>query len=171
MTRLLGIDAGEERIGLAVCDDDGRLAVPLAIIERKGRGLAWAAWAIAERARECGAQGIVVGLPLNMDGSFGPQAVKARALGRRVETATGLPAEFWDERMSSFIAEQQAAALTPGRRRGRRPLDDLAAAVILQSFLDAKLNPETAGPAQPTAPMGGDDTVGVEPDLDMEASC
>jgi putative Holliday junction resolvase len=137
MTRLLGVDAGDERIGLAISDDEGRMALPFAIITRKGRGADWAAHAVAIRARECGAEAVIVGLPLNMDGSFGPQAVKARSLGRKIAQAAGLRLELWDERMSSFIAEQKHRELTkPGGRR--RPVDDLAAAVILQSYIDSQ---------------------------------
>ncbi len=153
MPRLLGIDAGEERIGLAICDDEGRIALPLAIIERKGRGLDWSASAIAERARQQKALGLVVGLPLNMDGSFGPQAVKARALGRKAAAAAGLPLEFWDERLSSFIAEQRMAAVTsPRNRHARRHSDAIAAAVILQSFLDRapEAKPEDHGESSPS---------------------
>ncbi len=134
MPRLLGVDPGDQRVGLAISDEEGQIAFPFAIIERRGRGLDWTARQIAEHARQRKAQALIVGLPLNMDGSFGPQAVKARALGRRAAEAAALPLEFWDERLSSFIAEQRLAS-APGRRR--RHSDDLAAAVILQSYIDA----------------------------------
>jgi putative Holliday junction resolvase len=134
MPRLLAVDAGEERCGLAVCDDAGLIAVPLAIIERRGRALDRVAEDVAARARAEGVAGIVVGLPRNIDGSEGQQAVRARAFGRRLAATTGLPVIYQDERMSSFIAEQQMRAA--GRRRGTH-VDDAAAAVILQSYLDA----------------------------------
>jgi len=149
LPRLLGVDAGEERVGLAVCDAEGLLAVPLGIIERKGRGLDWTAGVIAEHARSSGVEGIVVGLPLNMDGSFGPQAAKARALGRRAAAAAGLAVEFQDERMSSFIAEQRLQSVhRQGRGRRRQHVDDLAAAVILQSFLDGRRGASDPGERQ-----------------------
>ena len=145
MTRFLGVDAGDERIGLAVGDDEGRMAVPFAIITRKGRGADWAARAVAIRARECGAEAVIVGLPLNIDGTFGPQAVKARSLGRKIALAAGLRLEWWDERMSSFISEQKQRELT--KRGGRRrPVDDLAAAVILQSYIDSQSHVDSEKP-------------------------
>ncbi|HEY7296224.1 MAG TPA: Holliday junction resolvase RuvX [Dehalococcoidia bacterium] len=139
MPRLLGVDTGEERVGLAVCDEDGLIAVPIAIIERRGRALDRVAEEIAARGRIEAVEGIIVGLPLNIDGTAGSQARRARGLGRRIAQASGLPVEYWDERMSSFIAESRLAeARAASGRRGRRHADDLAAAVILQSYLDAR---------------------------------
>lgn len=141
MTRFLGVDAGEARIGLAIGDDTTRLALPLAIIERRGRGAGWAAQTVAERARQLEVDGMVVGLPLNIDGSAGSQARRALAFGQQLEAAAAIPVEYWDERLSTVIAAQHRfsvdAAEKPARGRGRR-LDDVAAAVILQSFLDAR---------------------------------
>ncbi len=150
MPRLLGVDPGEQRVGLAMSDDEGRIAFPFAIIERRGRGLDWTARQIAEHARQRRAEAMIVGLPLNMDGSFGPQAVKARALGRRAAEASGLPLEFWDERLSSFIAEQRLAS-APGRRN--RHSDDLAAAVILQSYIDARPDSAISATGESDQPM------------------
>lgn len=137
----MGVDAGEARAGLALGDDETRLALPLAIIERGRRSLDRVAGEIVVRARREGAEGFVVGLPLNIDGSEGFQARRARGLGRRLEVASTVPVIYWDERMSSFIAEQRADAMQaagPGGRRRARHADDLAAAVILQAFLDAR---------------------------------
>lgn len=138
MTRILAVDAGEARIGLAVGEVEGRLAFPLAIIERKGRGAGWVAAAIARRAGEERADEVVVGLPLNIDGSEGPQAARARALGDQIALAGGLPVRYWDERMSSFKAEQQTAAHDARGRRGAGRVDDVAASVILQAYFDAQ---------------------------------
>jgi putative Holliday junction resolvase len=130
----MGIDAGEARTGLALGDDEARLATPLAIIETRGRGRAWLAREIARRASADGVEGFVVGLPLNMDGSHGPQARSAERLGEALRTESGLDVRYWDERLSSFLAEQRLAELP--RRRGAHA-DDLAAAVILQAYFDA----------------------------------
>jgi putative Holliday junction resolvase len=132
--RLLGVDTGDERTGLAVCDEQGRIAVPLAIIERRGRTLDRVADEVAARAGEAEVAGIVVGLPLNMDGTEGEQARKARAFARRLAARTGLPLAFSDERLSSFSVEQALASR--GERRRRPHADDLAAAAILQAYLD-----------------------------------
>jgi putative holliday junction resolvase len=133
MTRLLGIDAGSARTGLAIGDNETRIATPLAIIEVRERGRAWLAREIVRRARALGAEGFVVGLPLNMDGSYGQQARSAEKLGAALATESCLPVAFWDERLSSFVAEQR---LADAPRRRSRQVDDVAAAVILQSYFD-----------------------------------
>ncbi|MHB8574143.1 MAG: Holliday junction resolvase RuvX [Dehalococcoidia bacterium] len=139
MTVWLAVDAGEERTGIAAGSDVTRLALPLCIIERKGRSLDRLAAEIAALAVREAAEAIVVGLPLNMDGSEGFQAARARSLGRRLALTSGLPLTYWDERMSSFIAEQaqERASVTGAGRRRTRHTDDLAAAVILQRLFDA----------------------------------
>jgi putative Holliday junction resolvase len=112
--------------------------VPIANIERRGRALDRDADEIAARAHAEAVAGIVVGLPLNIDGTAGAQARRARGLGRRLARASGLPVYFQDERMSSFIVERRMEEARPRSRGGaRRHLDDLAAAVILQRYLDA----------------------------------
>src|SRR5438067_6076172 len=111
MARWMGVDAGEQRTGLALGDDETRLAVPLGIIDRGRRTLDRLAAEIVAKARREGVEGFVVGLPLNMDGSAGVQAARARSLGRRLAAASALPLIFWDERMSSFIAKQRAHSL------------------------------------------------------------
>lgn len=137
MARVLGIDAGEARIGLAVGEIEARLAFPLAIIERRGRGNGWAAEAVAQRARAERVEQVVVGLPVNIDGSEGRQAARTRALGERIAQASGLPVSFWDERMSSFVAEQRMAAAQPGRYQAGSHADAVAASVILQAYFDS----------------------------------
>jgi putative Holliday junction resolvase len=143
MPRILAVDAGEARIGLAVGDLEGRLAFPLAIIERRGRGNGWAADAIAQRARQERAERVVVGLPLNVDGSEGRQAARARALGERIACASGLPITYWDERMSSFVAKQRIAEAAPAVGLGAHA-DHVAASVILQTYLDHQAGGEAA---------------------------
>ncbi len=137
MARTLGLDVGERRIGIAISDPDGRVAVPLRILERQGEGTDERA--IADLARAEGAEALVVGHPISMDGSIGQQARIVEAFARRLAEASGLPLELWDERLSSVQAER----VPPGTRkrlpRGARrppPADDLAAAIILQSYLD-----------------------------------
>jgi putative Holliday junction resolvase len=129
MPRILGLDVGERRIGLAISTPEGRLAVPLRILE-SGKEPADID-AIAEIARAEDATAIVVGYPLSLDGSVGQQARRVEAFARRLEHSTGLPVALWDERLTSVQAER---SLTGSRRRG--PVDDVAAAIILQSYLD-----------------------------------
>jgi putative Holliday junction resolvase len=137
MSRWLGIDYGRRRIGVAVSDPGETIASPATTLEAAGnapddarRVLQWAA--------EHDAAGIVVGLPINMDGSLGPQAKLSQDFAEQLRQLGDLPVELWDERLSSFQADElmHAAGLSPARQKKRR--DALAAQVILQSFLDAR---------------------------------
>lgn len=128
MTTWLALDFGERRIGVAVGSDEARLARPLAVLTRRSRREDFAA--IARLAAEAGAERILVGLPYRMDGSEGPQAQRVRRFARDLERRLGLPVLLWDERLSSFEAEQIAAEI--GRRR--RHHDDIAAVLILESY-------------------------------------
>jgi len=131
LPRMLGLDVGERRIGVAV--SEGTLAVPLTIIEHTRRDEDVAR--IARLARDHAAQRIVVGLPLQADGGEGEQARLTRRFARDLQAAVSVPIEFQDELLSSVDAEAALAA-AGGRRRGRL-LDDRAAAVILQRYIDA----------------------------------
>lgn len=129
----LALDIGERRIGLAAGSDDARLARPLGIITRRVKREEFAA--IARIAAENQADRLLVGLPYNMDGSEGPQAKRIRNYVRLMERAMPLPIHFWDERLSSFAADEIIGEL--GRRR--HPHNDaIAAALILQSYFDAQ---------------------------------
>ena len=128
--RILGLDVGERRIGLAISTPEGRLAVPLRVLER--RGDAADTEVIAALTREERAEALVIGHPLSMDGSAGAQARRVEAFARLVAKATGLPYQLWDERLTSVQAERAVRALR-GRRRAS---DDVTAAIILQSYLD-----------------------------------
>jgi putative Holliday junction resolvase len=135
--RVLGIDAGERRVGVALSDELRLLASPLVVLDR-GRGLAPVLDALTEVARSEGVAQIVVGLPLNADGSEGRQARRAQDFARVAERVVGVPVEMWDERLSSKEAEQIARAQGRNMRRLRQhgQLDAIAAAVILQDYLD-----------------------------------
>lgn len=136
---MLGLDVGERRIGVAISLPEGTLAVPLRIIERTDNGADLEA--IAELARSERVERLVVGFPRSMDGSVGAQARLVEAFAKRAGEACGLPVELWDERLTSV----QAARPAPGSKRSRRRTrkDDLAAAIILQGYLDRRAN--TAG--------------------------
>lgn len=129
---MLGLDLGERRIGVAVSTPEGGLAVPLRIIERENDEQAIEA--IAQVAREEQAEALVVGYPRSMDGSAGKQAERVESFARRAGEACGLPIELQDERLSSKQAERAA----PGSKKRRGPSDDVAAAIILQAFLDRR---------------------------------
>jgi putative Holliday junction resolvase len=136
---VLAVDPGTVRVGLALSDETATLASPLATIEA-GPG---APDVIAKAASHAGAERVVVGLPVRMNGEEGPEALAARQLAKQI-SAQGLQVELWDERLTSRMAER---SITPGKgRRGtgrrqvkarRERVDQVAAAILLQSYLDA----------------------------------
>jgi putative Holliday junction resolvase len=132
--RILAIDAGERRLGLALSDETRMLASPHRVLVRDG-GLAPVLDALIEVVRREGVTQMVVGLPLNADGSEGRQARKAHDFARVAERVIGIPVTLWDERLSTREAE--AIVRAQGRStRNRQDLDAVAAAVILQDYLD-----------------------------------
>lgn len=135
--RALGVDPGTKRIGLAVSDLSGTIASPLTVLQRS-RSRHHDLAEIARIARDEEAQVIVVGLPLNMDGSEGPSAKAARAEAARLATVSGVPVELHDERRTTVSADEsmRAAGLDAIERRQR--VDKVAAAIMLQSWLDAR---------------------------------
>ena len=133
--RILGLDPGERRIGVAISDASGTIATPVEFIDRKIEAYEHrlrdlcSEWEIAE---------IVIGLPVSLDGTEGPAAEREREFSRDVADLTDLPVLFQDERFTSVTAEQ---ALIEGgvRRRSRTTKrDQVAAAVMLQGFLDKR---------------------------------
>jgi putative Holliday junction resolvase len=137
---LIGLDLGTKTIGVAVCDPDRKLATGVETIARKTftkdteRLLALA----AERA----AVGLVLGLPVNMDGSEGPRAQSTRAFARNLTKLTELPIALWDERLSTAAVERQLIDADVSRKKRAAVIDQHAAAFILQGALDrlARLN-------------------------------
>jgi putative holliday junction resolvase len=135
--RVLGIDAGERRVGVALSDELRLLATPVAVLNRAA-GLAPVLEALEKIARREGVADVVVGLPLNADGSEGRQARRARDFARVAERVVGVPVALWDERLSTRTAEDilRAQGRNMRRQRQRGEIDAVAAAVILQDYLD-----------------------------------
>ena len=134
--RLLAVDWGRIRIGLALSDESQVLASPLETVVRRA-GKRFPMPRLLELVEKHGPVGIVVGLPLTGEGTEGESAVEAREMGNLIGRRTGLPVEFWDERMSTARA-LGAIREQGGSTRGRREdVDALAAAVVLQGYLDA----------------------------------
>lgn len=131
---LIGLDLGTQTIGVAFCDAGWRIASPGKTLKRGKFGADKAALAalIAERT----IRGIVIGLPLNMDGSSGPRAQSSRAYARNL-AALGLPVLLWDERWSTAGAERDLIAQDMSRAKRAERIDSAAAAVILQSAIDS----------------------------------
>ena len=134
--RLLGLDVGERRIGVAV--SEGGIAVPLTIIEHRDRATDLAR--IVETARAEHASAIVVGLPLQPSGDEGEQARLTRRFGDQLAAEVDVPVVYHDESMSSVDAVAAAGRRTKrsGGKRTKVHIDDLAAAVILQRYLDSQ---------------------------------
>ncbi|MBO1324673.1 Holliday junction resolvase RuvX [Acetobacter sp. TBRC 12305] len=133
--RLLGIDPGSKQVGLAMSDVSRMVASPLEVLKRGKLGPMAAH--ITTLAREHGIAAMVVGVPLSLDGSFGPAAQAARDWAMALSEQTGLPACLWDERLSSAAVNRMLileADLTRARRAAM--VDKLAAAYILQAALD-----------------------------------
>jgi putative holliday junction resolvase len=147
MTRLLGIDLGERRIGLAVADDDGSAARPHSTL-RRGRDLDADMAALGAVIAALSIDALVVGLPLEASGDEGPMAMQARAWGEAIRERLDLPVSFRDERLSSHLAEERLGPMKRGRSGGppsktqrdayRARVDREAAAIILQDELDTR---------------------------------
>lgn len=132
--RLLGLDVGSKTIGLALSDVSCTIATALLTIERRKFKLDAAR--LLEVAAEHAIAGLVIGLPISLDGSEGPRAQSTRAFVRNLSVLTALPIVLWDERLSTAAAERALLAADTTRKRRAEVIDKLAAAYILQGALD-----------------------------------
>ncbi len=140
--RILALDVGERRIGVAAGDDQYGVAIPIVTLEPQGDPLE----AVVALIKEQGAGKVVVGLPISLDGSLGPQGRRVKAFAQALAARLELPVETWDERLTSVEAARRlrlggrTARMGRPTRRGRRTdkaaVDALAAAIILQAYLD-----------------------------------
>lgn len=131
--RILAVDLGSRRIGLAICSPEETLVVGAGVLERtKGDD---PAAAVAAAAREREAERVVVGLPLNMDGTYGPKAAEAKAFSERLREILKVPVLLHDERLSSAAAEERLRGVAMTRSRKRTHTNQVAAQVILESYL------------------------------------
>lgn len=137
--RILAVDPGEKRLGIAISDPTGTIASPLTVIRHSSREAD--ATAISDLAREHQATLIVVGQALDTDGQPSHQGKKAARLAGALRAQTQIPVELWDESGSTQVARSARIALGSPRKKRRGHLDELAATVILQSYLDAHLPP------------------------------
>lgn len=134
--RTMGLDVGTKTVGVAVSDALGLTGQAVVTVRRTNLK---ADLAELERlAREHEVTRVVIGLPLNMDGTEGPRAEASRAFGRRVEERLGLPVEFWDERLTTVAAHRTLLEADLSRQKRKQVVDRLAAAFILQGWLDAR---------------------------------
>lgn len=133
--RFLGLDVGNRRIGVAVSDELGLTAQPVLTLERK-RSPREDLRSLARLARRFGVAGIVVGRPVHLSGEASPQTEKAEAFAAEMGELTGLPIHLWDERLTTREAHQILYEAGHARQEHRRIVDQVAATLILQSFLD-----------------------------------
>lgn len=134
--RALGLDIGSVRVGVAVSDPDGAVASAVAVLD--ARELARDTRALARIVEDYEAEQLVVGLPLTLSGDEGPQAAEVRAVAGRLASALSLPLAFQDERNSSAEARRAMRAAGLSDREQRGSLDKVAAAILLQTWLDAR---------------------------------
>ncbi|MGI6487923.1 MAG: Holliday junction resolvase RuvX [Syntrophomonadaceae bacterium] len=133
--RILGLDPGEKRIGVAMSDPLGITAQALQVITRTGLEKDIAL--IGDICRSYGVELIVMGLPRNMDGTEGEKAKAARRLAEKLQESLGVRVVLWDERLSTRAAEQTLLEADMSRRRRKQVVDKIAAAYILQGYLDS----------------------------------
>ena len=146
--RILAVDPGEKRLGLAVSDPSGLVANPLKVILHISRPLDAAQ--IAQMAEEQGAEMIVIGQALDNDGQPTPASRRSARLAAAIRAQTDLPVILWDESYSTQAAQQARRAMGVSRRQRAGHLDELAATYILQTYLDAQANADP--PAAPDTP-------------------
>jgi len=138
--RILGLDYGRRRIGLSISDESACLASPLPFYKRVY--LRKDLYALAKIAKEQNAAALVIGLPLNMDGSKGEMAQEVEAFARELQAIVKRPVELYDERLSSSEAERVLLEGNVNRQKRKQLRDGLAATVILQGFLDSRAKSE-----------------------------
>lgn len=131
---LAGLDLGDKTIGVALSDLRRSIATPAQTIRRKKFTLD--AQALLSLCAARGVVGLILGLPLNMDGSEGPRVQSTRAFARNLSGLTDLPIGFWDERLSTVAAERALLAFDTSRAKRAEVIDHVAAGFILQGFLD-----------------------------------
>lgn len=142
--RILGLDVGERRIGIAVADERVRVALPVTVVERSD--LPVDLDGIARLVQEQEAEAVVIGLPISLNGTLGPQAQAVKAFGQELAARLSLPIEYWDERLSTVEAERRLASA--GRRgpKARARRDAAAAAIVLQGYLDSQAQGSPSAP-------------------------
>ena len=143
--RVLAIDLGERRMGLAVSDPLGLTAQGLPTVERRNRREDMNY--LKSLARRHGVSAIIVGNPINMDGTAGPQSEAARQFASRLERHVELPVQLWDERLTSVEANRVLREGGLDHEDRARAVDQVAAVLLLQNFLEAKRLADSHGPS------------------------
>lgn len=134
--RVLGLDIGAERVGVAVSDPAGSVASPVTVLD--ARRLAGDPSAFMRLLEDYEPELLVVGMPMTLAGEHGPQADAVRAVAERLGCVAGVPVEYWDERLSSAEARRVMRESGMSDREQRGSVDKVAAAIVLQGWLDAR---------------------------------
>jgi putative Holliday junction resolvase len=145
--RAAGLDVGDRTIGVALSDELGWMAQGLEVIRRKSLQQDLAR--LSEIARQWSLGSWVVGMPRNMNGTYGPRAELTRSFITELEQATGLPVETWDERLTTVAATRTLLEADVSRAKRAKVIDKLAAQVILQGYLDAQAIKKKAAESKP----------------------
>jgi putative holliday junction resolvase len=133
--RLLGVDYGSVRVGLAICDPDRILASPLTTVPRSQPDVELAHY--LKIIHEEKIVGLVLGLPISLNGSEGPKAIETRHYGDWLIAKTGLPFEYWDERFTSSLADDAMRDAGFKRNKKKTSRDSIAAKILLEGYLEA----------------------------------
>lgn len=134
--RILGLDVGDKTIGVAVSDELGITANPVCVIQRS-TSIKKDIGEVRRLAQDYSVERIVVGMPLMLDGSVGIQAQKVQAFVEELRKRTTIPVEVWDERLSTSQVERVLIEMDQSRAKRKKQLDKLAAAIILQAYMDS----------------------------------
>lgn len=148
VARFLGLDIGTRRIGVAVSDELGVTAQPVLTLERRGNKREDLR-SLARLCRRYGVAGIVVGNPLHLSGEAGARAEKTRAFADALGELTGLPIHMWDERLTTHEAHQVLYEAGRKRQEHKRVVDQVAAVLILQGYLDGSREKGNEGTREP----------------------
>ena len=137
--RIIGLDLGEKRIGVAAADDRTQVAVPVSTIEADGDAVG----AVSRLVEEQQADEVVIGMPLSMTGAMGPQAQQAMNVVEALRERLEVPVYTWDERLTTVQASRSLGASRRGRREKQKGARDaIAAAILLQAYLDSRRRPD-----------------------------
>jgi putative Holliday junction resolvase len=152
--RVLGLDLGRKRIGVAVSDEEASIAFPSGTIQ--SRGAKKDLQSVLELIEERAIGAVVIGLPRHLDGREGPEAAAARAFATALHEASGLPVETLDERWTTVEAERVLHAQGHKKKRQRAVVDSVAASIILGTYLDLRRNREAGRAIDSGGPGGGE---------------
>ena len=139
--RALGLDLGTKRVGVAVSDSDGLIATPIEVVKRLG-DISKEHLAIEALVKEWEVDVVVVGVPYSLDGSIGPMAKKALIEVKKLGNTLAVPVEICDERLTTVTAERSLREQGITSKDGRKVVDQLAASILLQAWLDSRRNSE-----------------------------